>query len=78
MRLFVTITNIGIDCIALFVYRQYQSMASPFFGLAITMDNAPAEVKAVADYITPDADPSGLAVAISKFLYVRLHILAFC
>jgi len=32
------------------------------------MDNAPDEVKAVADYITLDVDHSGLAGAIEKFL----------
>ena len=37
-------------------------------GLAIAMDNAPDEVKAVADYVTLDVDHSGLAVAIDKFL----------
>ena len=37
-------------------------------GLAIVMDNAPDEVKAVADYITLDVDHSGLAAAINKFL----------
>ena len=37
-------------------------------GLGIAMGNAPAEVKAVADYITLDVDHSGLAAAIKKFL----------
>jgi len=37
-------------------------------GLAIAMDNAPDEVKAVADYITLDVDHSGVAAAIKKFL----------
>ena len=37
-------------------------------GLAISMDNAPDEVKAVADYITLDVNHSGLATAITKFL----------
>ncbi len=37
-------------------------------GLAIAMDNAPDEVKAVADYITLDVDHSGLAAAVKKFL----------
>ncbi len=37
-------------------------------GLAIVMDNAPDEVKAVADYITLDVDQSGLAAAVNKFL----------
>jgi hypothetical protein len=37
-------------------------------GLAIAMDNAPDEVKAVADYITLDVDHSGVAAAIEKFL----------
>ncbi|MCL0053220.1 Cof-type HAD-IIB family hydrolase [Dehalococcoidales bacterium] len=37
-------------------------------GLAIAMENAPDEVKAVADYITLDVDHSGLAVAIKRFL----------
>ena len=37
-------------------------------GLAIAMDNAVAEVKAVADYITLDVDHDGVAAAIEKFL----------
>ena len=37
-------------------------------GLAVAMDNAPDEVKAVADCITPDVDHSGVAAAINKFL----------
>ncbi|MFC2066685.1 Cof-type HAD-IIB family hydrolase [Chloroflexota bacterium] len=37
-------------------------------GLAIAMGSAPAEVKAVADYVTLDIDHSGLAAAINKFL----------
>jgi len=37
-------------------------------GLAIAMENAPSEVKAVADYITLGVDHSGLAIAIRKFL----------
>ena len=37
-------------------------------GLAVAMDNAPGEVKAVADHITLDIDHSGLAAAINKFL----------
>jgi Cof subfamily protein (haloacid dehalogenase superfamily) len=37
-------------------------------GLAIAMDNAPDEVKAVAHHITLDVDHSGLAAAINRFL----------
>ncbi|MBA7691497.1 Phosphatase YwpJ [subsurface metagenome] len=37
-------------------------------GLGIAMDDAPDELKAVADYVTLDVDHSGLAAAISKFL----------
>jgi Cof subfamily protein (haloacid dehalogenase superfamily) len=37
-------------------------------GLAVAMDNAPDEVKAVADHITLDVDRGGLAVAIERFL----------
>ncbi len=37
-------------------------------GLAIAMQDAPDEVKAVADYITLDVDHSGLAAAINRFL----------
>ena len=37
-------------------------------GLAIAMDNASAEVKAVADYVTLDVDHSGVAAAIDKYL----------
>ena len=37
-------------------------------GLAVAMDNAPDEVKAVADYITLDVDQNGLAAAIERFL----------
>jgi Cof subfamily protein (haloacid dehalogenase superfamily) len=37
-------------------------------GLAIAMDNAPDEVKAVAHHITLDVNHSGLAAAVEKFL----------
>ncbi|MDP3878917.1 MAG: Cof-type HAD-IIB family hydrolase [Dehalococcoidales bacterium] len=37
-------------------------------GLAIAMDNAPPELKAVADHITRDADHNGVAAAIERFL----------
>jgi Cof subfamily protein (haloacid dehalogenase superfamily) len=37
-------------------------------GLAVAMDNAPDEVKAVAHHITLDVDHSGLAAAVNKFL----------
>jgi len=37
-------------------------------GLAIAMDNAPDELKAVADYVTLDVEHNGVAAAISKFL----------
>jgi hypothetical protein len=37
-------------------------------GLAVAMDNAPDEVKAVAHYVTLDVDHSGLAAAINRFL----------
>ena len=37
-------------------------------GLGVAMDNAPAELKAVADHITSDVDNNGVAVAINKFL----------
>ena len=37
-------------------------------GLGIAMGNAPAEVKATADYITLDIERGGLAEAIKKFL----------
>jgi len=37
-------------------------------GLAVAMDNAPDEVKAVAHHITLDVDHNGLAAAIKKFL----------
>jgi len=37
-------------------------------GLAIAMDNAPDELKAVADYVTLDIDHNGVAAAINKFL----------
>jgi len=37
-------------------------------GLAVAMDNAPDEVKAVAHYITLDVDHNGLAAAVNKFL----------
>jgi len=37
-------------------------------GLAVAMDNALDEVKAVANYITLDVDHSGVAAAINKFL----------
>jgi Cof subfamily protein (haloacid dehalogenase superfamily) len=37
-------------------------------GLAIAMNNAPAELKAVADYITLDVDHHGVAAAVEKYL----------
>ncbi len=37
-------------------------------GLAIAMENAVDELKAVADYITPDVEHNGVARAINKFL----------
>jgi len=37
-------------------------------GLGVAMGNAPAEVKAAADYITLDIDHGGLATAIKRFL----------
>jgi hypothetical protein len=37
-------------------------------GLAVAMDNAPDEVKAVAHYVTLDVDHSGLAAAVNRFL----------
>ncbi len=37
-------------------------------GLAIAMGNAPAEVKAVADYVTLDVECNGVAAALEKFL----------
>ena len=40
----------------------------PLAGLGIAMGNAPAEVKAAADYTTLDVEHGGLAEAIRKFL----------
>jgi 5-amino-6-(5-phospho-D-ribitylamino)uracil phosphatase len=37
-------------------------------GVGVAMENAPAEVKAVADYVTLDTDHSGVAKAIEKYL----------
>jgi 5-amino-6-(5-phospho-D-ribitylamino)uracil phosphatase len=37
-------------------------------GLAVAMQNSPAELKYVADYITADIDHSGVSLAIRKFL----------
>jgi Cof subfamily protein (haloacid dehalogenase superfamily) len=37
-------------------------------GLAVAMDNAPDEVKAVANYVTLDVDQNGLAAAVERFL----------
>jgi Cof subfamily protein (haloacid dehalogenase superfamily) len=37
-------------------------------GLGVAMGSAPAEVKAIADYVTLDANHSGVAQAIKKFL----------
>ena len=37
-------------------------------GFAVAMDNAPAEVKAAADYVTLDVDHQGVAVVVEKFL----------
>jgi len=38
-------------------------------GLAVAMDNAPEELKAVADYVTFDVEHQGVAAAIDKFLF---------
>jgi 5-amino-6-(5-phospho-D-ribitylamino)uracil phosphatase len=37
-------------------------------GLAVSMQNSPTELKAVADFITADVDHSGVARAVRKFL----------
>jgi hypothetical protein len=37
-------------------------------GLGVAMGNAPDSVKAVADYVTLDADHSGVAAAVQRFL----------
>ncbi|MFC1920749.1 Cof-type HAD-IIB family hydrolase [Chloroflexota bacterium] len=37
-------------------------------GLGVAMDNASAELKAVADYVTLDVDNNGVAAAVNKFL----------
>jgi hydroxymethylpyrimidine pyrophosphatase-like HAD family hydrolase len=37
-------------------------------GLAIAMQNAPPELKAVADYITPDLTHNGFALAVHRHL----------
>jgi hydroxymethylpyrimidine pyrophosphatase-like HAD family hydrolase len=37
-------------------------------GLAVAMDNASDELKAVADHVTLDVDHHGVAAAINKFL----------
>ncbi|MBI4296166.1 MAG: HAD family phosphatase [Chloroflexi bacterium] len=37
-------------------------------GLAIAMDNAPDDLKAIADYVTLDVDQNGLAAAVDKVL----------
>ena len=37
-------------------------------GLAIAMDNAPDELKAVADYVTLDVEHNGVAAALNRFL----------
>ncbi|MFC1932287.1 Cof-type HAD-IIB family hydrolase [Chloroflexota bacterium] len=37
-------------------------------GLAIAMGNASDEIKALADYVTPDVDHNGVAAAIERFL----------
>ena len=41
-------------------------------GLGIAMDDAPDELKAMADYIAPSVDDDGLAVAIEEFVLPRL------
>lgn len=37
-------------------------------GLAIAMDDAPDELKAVADHVTPDVEHSGVAAAVEEFV----------
>ena len=41
-------------------------------GLSVAMGNAPAELKAIADYVAPPVEEDGLAVAIEKFVLPRL------
>ena len=36
-------------------------------GLAIAMQNAPQELKGVADYVTEDVEHNGVAQAINRF-----------
>ena len=43
------------------------SLHMEFYYIAV-LQNAPSEVKAVANYITLDVDHSGVAEAINKFL----------
>jgi hypothetical protein len=38
-------------------------------GVAVAMQNSPAELKAVADYVTGDVDHAGFAQAMGKFLF---------
>ncbi len=38
-------------------------------GLAIAMDSAPDKLKALADYVVPDVENNGVAVAIEQYLF---------
>ena len=37
-------------------------------GLAVAMGNSPAELKAVADFVVPDVEHSGVAAAVARFV----------
>lgn len=41
-------------------------------GLRIAMGNGAPELKAIADYVAPEVDQDGLAVAIEEFIFPRL------
>ena len=39
-----------------------------YAGIGVAMGNAPADVQAIANWIAPDVDADGVAVAIEKFI----------
>ena len=39
-----------------------------YAGIGVAMGNAPADVQSIANWVAPDVDADGVAVAIEKFI----------
>ena len=39
-----------------------------YAGIGVAMGNAPSEVKAIANWVAPDVENNGVALAVEKFL----------